>query len=73
MARRIRYTVRHLTNEGIARRLVEFEQRYGMTSAEFLQRYHRGELGDDPAFIDWSGLLYVANKVGVSAHASTLR
>jgi len=28
--------------------LSKYERQYGMTSAEFIQRYQRGELGDDP-------------------------
>jgi len=35
--------------------LSKYERQYGMTSAEFIQRYQRGELGDDPDMIDWAG------------------
>jgi hypothetical protein len=51
-----------LTDDELARMLGELEQRYGMTSAEFLLRYNRGELGCDDDFIDWAGLLYAAEQ-----------
>jgi len=36
--------------------LREFEARYGMTSAEFLARFQKGELGDAEAFVEWNAL-----------------
>ncbi len=39
----------------LGRRLHAFEQQYGMSSAEFYERYNRGEMGDDIDFIRWSG------------------
>ena len=54
--------VHKLTDDELARMLGELEQRYGMTSAEFLLRYNRGELGCDDDFIDWAGLLYMAEQ-----------
>lgn len=36
--------------------LREFEQRYGMESAEFYQQFAAGELGDAIDFFEWSGL-----------------
>jgi len=35
-------------------RLTSYEQRYGMTSWEFYQRFRAGELGDDMDFVEWS-------------------
>ncbi len=35
--------------------LTEFEVLNGMTSEQFLRRYTAGGLGDDLAFIRWSG------------------
>jgi hypothetical protein len=64
-------TVTELTDERIENWLRELEERYGMTSAQFLLRYNRGELDDDPDFIDWSGLLYVAAKVKLRTDFST--
>ncbi|WP_048191441.1 hypothetical protein [Pyrolobus fumarii] len=34
-----------------------FEERYGMSSREFLGRFLRGELGDEQDFIEWWGEL----------------
>ncbi|USR89887.1 hypothetical protein NEA10_13575 [Phormidium yuhuli AB48] len=31
-----------------------FEQQYNMASAEFYQRFHSGELGDELDFIEWN-------------------
>ena len=54
-----------LTDQELGRQLAEFEARYGMASSEFLQRYTAGVLGDDLAFIRWSGLLRIASKAGL--------
>jgi tetrahydromethanopterin S-methyltransferase subunit G len=35
-------------------RLLAYEQKYNMTSAEFYQRFRSGELGDDMDFVEWS-------------------
>ncbi len=59
------HTVR-LSDAELAHQLAEFEARYGMTNQEFLRRYTAGELGDDLAFIRWSGLLRIASKVGLA-------
>jgi hypothetical protein len=55
-----------LSDEELRRQLAEFEVRHGMKSQEFLRRYTAGELGDDLAFIRWSGLR-IASKVGLFA------
>lgn len=39
----------------LVRSLVEYEQRHGMTSADFYARYQNGELGDATEFIEWAG------------------
>lgn len=49
-----------LTEEAIQAEIARLERQYGMTSSEFLTRYHRGELGDTPDYIEWAGLLYAA-------------
>jgi len=59
-------TVHTLTDDAIRDRLAEFEQKFSMPSNEFLERYNRGELGEHPAYIDWSGLLYIAARAGVA-------
>jgi len=38
----------------LASRLVEYEQRYHMASAEFYRRFRSGELGDDMDLVEWS-------------------
>ena len=34
--------------------LQQFENQYQMSSAEFYQRLHTGELGDDVDFVEWN-------------------
>ena len=36
--------------------LTAFEQQYGMSTAEFLQGFDSGKLGDAPQWFDWDGL-----------------
>jgi hypothetical protein len=36
--------------------LQEFEQRFGMDSETFYQRFEAGSLGDDTDFFEWAGL-----------------
>jgi len=36
--------------------LAAFEQRYQMSSAQFQQCFHAGQLGDDADFFEWSAL-----------------
>lgn len=38
------------------RDLLEFEQRHGMESPAFYQRFESGELGDAMDFFEWAGL-----------------
>lgn len=37
------------------RRLLAFENQYGMTSAEFVQRYEDDELTESLDYVDWMG------------------
>ncbi len=67
----IGYRVTSLSDAEIIRRLTEMEERFAMTSAQFLPRYNAGELGDDAEFVEWSGLLCIAQRVGVYTPAST--
>jgi hypothetical protein len=39
--------------EQTRKRLAEFEQQYGITSAEFERRLNRGELDETISFTDW--------------------
>ena len=42
--------------ERYMRDLHDFEQRYGMESSAFNQRFEKGELGDAMDFFEWAGL-----------------
>lgn len=42
--------------ERYERDLHQFEDRYGMPSATFYQRFNTGDLGDTMDFFEWSGL-----------------
>lgn len=37
--------------------LATFEQQYGMTSAEFLQRYQAGQTDDRMDYVEWASLI----------------
>jgi hypothetical protein len=42
-----------LTLDDLQRRLCSREKQFGMTSADFERRYFDGEMGDDPAVMQW--------------------
>ncbi len=48
--------VRKLTREDIETELRNFEGRFGLTSADFYEKYNRGEMGDSVDVIEWAGL-----------------
>ncbi len=39
----------------VEEKIKRFEEKYGMSSSEFLERYSRGELGDEEGFMEWYG------------------
>jgi hypothetical protein len=39
----------------LTRSLVEYEQRYQMSSADFYADYQRGVMGDTADFVEWAG------------------
>ena len=41
---------------GLREDLARFEQRYGMTSADFHARYQAGQMGDDADVFEWNAL-----------------
>jgi hypothetical protein len=41
-------------NAELEANLPKFEQQYQMSSAEFYQRFHGGELGDEIDFVEWN-------------------
>jgi hypothetical protein len=54
-----------LTDDVLQSELRELEDKHGMSSERFLERYNRGELGHCAEFVRWSGLLGVASKAGI--------
>jgi hypothetical protein len=40
-----------------------FEKRYEMSSEEFVDKFERGELGDDQDYFEWWGLLRGIKKI----------
>jgi len=44
----------HAELQRLSARLAEYEQRYGMSSAEFYRRFRAGTMGDDLDFVQWS-------------------
>jgi hypothetical protein len=41
-------------NQELEAEMQIFEQQYQMSSAEFSQRFHAGELGDEIDFVEWN-------------------
>ena len=54
--------------ERYERDMREFEQRYGMESAVFYQRFEAGELGDDVDFFEWAGLCELRQDILEKVH-----
>jgi len=49
---------------GLIREEVEgFEKRYGMSSDEFVDKFERGELGDEQDYFEWWGLVRGLKKI----------
>jgi phage-related tail protein len=49
--------------EDIAAKLRALEEQFGMTSEQFSQQFHRGELGDDEAFFRWDALVEMHQRI----------
>ncbi len=43
--------------------LTELEQRYGMKSEEFAQRYRQGAMGDATDYVEWNALYRMYTRV----------
>jgi len=43
--------------------LEEMEQKYGMSSDEFVRRYRQGAMGDDADFVEWNALFRMYTRV----------
>jgi hypothetical protein len=52
--------IRRLTPQMIRDELAEYEQRHGMTSARFWERYCTGQLPESAEFFHWGALCYMA-------------
>ncbi len=46
----------HLASQkaGLEQQLAEFERKYGLDSAEFYEKFERGEMGDAMDFTEWA-------------------
>jgi hypothetical protein len=44
-------------------KLKRFEEKYNMASAQFHQRFHQGELGDDEDFFAWDALFEMSERI----------
>ncbi len=60
-----------LTPESLQQELVTFEEHYRLTSAEFLERYQAGKMGDSRDVMRWAWLCSVALKLGLFASNET--
>ncbi len=58
---------RKLTSKDLQRELLGLEREHGMSSSDFYNRFRAGELGDDPQYMHWAGLCYIAMRTGVLA------
>ena len=47
----------------VEEKIRRFEKEYGMSSSEFLERYSRGELGDEEGFMEWYGELKFLERI----------
>lgn len=49
--------------EVLKRDLVEFEEKYSLSSEEFIERFRKGVLGDDADFVEWNALYKMYRKL----------
>lgn len=42
--------------ESLRQRRKEFEEQYGMSSEEFMEKFESGDLGDDQDYFEWYAL-----------------
>ena len=59
----VEYRRLQLESRIVEEKIKRFEKKYGMSSSEFLERYSRGELGDDEEFIEWYGELKFLERI----------
>lgn len=63
----LKVTYRTVTPELVREELAAYEQKFGMTSSEFLRRFHAGELGDHE-LMPWEFYCDMAKELGVELH-----
>ena len=56
-----------LTPESLKQQLATYEEQYGITSTDFLERYQAGKMGDARDVMHWAWLCSVAVKLGLLA------
>jgi len=54
-----------LTPASLQQELAAFEERYGLASSDFLERYQAGKMGDSRDHMRWAWLCSVALKLGM--------
>lgn len=59
----VEYRRLQLESRIVEEKIKRFEKKYGMSSSEFLERYSRGELGDEEEFIEWYGELKFLERI----------
>ena len=50
------FAVEKIDPNALRRQIRQFEKRYALNSADFMERFQRGEIGDDRDFVVWAGL-----------------
>lgn len=55
---------------GFREKLAALEGQYGMSTAEFQQRFDTGELGDAPQWFDWDGYAALAASLNTKLTAT---
>lgn len=51
--------------------LAEFEQRYGLSSAEFYHRFQAGQTDDRMDYVEWASLVQMVNNLRERLHLLT--
>lgn len=59
------FDVQDVGVKGLQQFLAENEQRFGMSSAKFFERFSRGEMGDHPDYILWAGAYEIYRRIAL--------
>lgn len=57
------FEVQDVDLTGLKQFLTENEQRFGMSSAKFFERFSRGEMGDNADYILWAGAYEIFKRI----------